>query len=144
MSINVEVTIDAPPSVVWRVIEPIEDHVDWMADARRITFTSEQTRGVGTSFDCLTRLGPFRTVDRMTVTEWEPGQAMGIEHHGLVAGSGRFTLAAHPRGTIFSWTEELRFPWWMGGRIGAFAARPVLGAVWRRNLRRLRQLVEDA
>ena len=143
MSIRVEVTIDAPPSVVWKVIEPIEHHVDWMADARRITFTGEQTRGVGTSFDCLTQIGPFRTVDRMTVTEWEPEQAMGIEHCGLVTGSGRFTLTPYPRcRTRFSWSEELKFPWWMGGPAGALAAKPALGAIWRRNLRRLREIVE--
>ena len=74
-------------------IEPIERHVDWMADAESITFTSTTQRGVGTRFDCLTRVGPFRTTDRMTVTEWEPGRAMGIEHRGVVTGRGRFTLA---------------------------------------------------
>ena len=30
--------------------------------------------------------------------------------------------------------EELLVPWWLGGPLGA----PVLGLVWRRNLRRLR------
>jgi hypothetical protein len=145
VKLRVGITIVASPSEVWRVIEPIERHVEWMADAVSITFVSTTRRGVGTSFDCLTRIGPFRTTDRMTVTEWEPGRAMGIEHRGVVTGRGRFTLRRRPRGrTRFTWTEELTFPRWMGGAIGAFAAKPVLRAVWRRNLRRLERLVEDS
>jgi Polyketide cyclase / dehydrase and lipid transport len=143
VKLRVGITIAASPAEVWRVIEPIERHVDWMADAASITFTSRAQRGVGTRFDCVTRIGPLRTTDRMAVTEWEPRQAMGIEHHGVVTGRGRFTLRRRPRGrTRFTWTEQLRFPLWMGGPIGAFAAKPVLRAVWRRNLRRLKQLVE--
>ena len=30
-----------------RILEPIERHVDWMADAETIRFVTEQTRGVG-------------------------------------------------------------------------------------------------
>ena len=143
MKLRVGTTIAATPSEVWRVIEPIERHVDWMADAASITFTTASHRGVGTSFDCLTRVGPLRTTDRMTVTEWAPQSAMGIEHHGVVTGKGRFTLRRRPRGkTRFTWTEELTFPLWMGGAVGAIAAKPVLRAIWRRNLRNLKRLVE--
>jgi hypothetical protein len=44
---------------------------------------------------------------------------------------------------VFTWSETLQFPWWMGGAAGARVARPVLAAVWRRNLRRLRTRVEE-
>ena len=69
MNLTVVTTIAAPPADVWQVIEPIERHVDWMTDAESITFTSAARRGVGTRFDCLTKVGPFRTTDRMRVTE---------------------------------------------------------------------------
>lgn len=145
MKIRVSVVIDAPPEVVWRAVEPIERHVDWMTDAVSITFTGATRRGVGTSFDCVTRIGPFRTTDRMTITQWTPRRAMGIEHHGVVTGRGRFTLGRrrHDR-TRFTWTEKLRFPWWMGGPVGALAAKPILRAVWRRNLRTLKRLIETS
>jgi carbon monoxide dehydrogenase subunit G len=140
--IRVGITIDAPPAEVWRVLEPIERHVDWMADAESIRFTGAQTRGVGTSFDCVTRIGPLRTTDRMIISEWKPGRAMGIEHRGVVRGQGRFTLRRRRAGTRFTWREQLQFPWWMGGPVGALAAKPILRAVWRRNLRRLKVMVE--
>ncbi|MFM7509971.1 MAG: hypothetical protein ACKO5A_10555, partial [Actinomycetota bacterium] len=47
------------------------------------------------------------------------------------------------RRTRFTWTEELTFPWWMGGPLGARIARPVLGHVWRRNLVNLQSAVGD-
>lgn len=140
--VTVCTVVACPPAVLWAVLEPIERHVEWMADALRITFVSDTRRGVGTEFDCLTRIGPFRTVDRMRVTEWDPGRAMGIEHRGAVTGTGRFTLVPEPGGTRFCWDEHLRFPWWLGGPVGAWLARPVLRAVWRRNLERLRAIAE--
>jgi uncharacterized protein YndB with AHSA1/START domain len=143
MKIRVAITIDVPPRELWRVLEPIERHVEWMADAREIRFTGSQRRGTGTEFDCVTQVGPFRTTDRMVVTAWDPGRAMGIEHRGVVTGRGRFTLRRRRGGrTRFAWHERLRFPWWMGGPLGALAAKPLLRAVWRRNLRRLKALAE--
>jgi hypothetical protein len=140
MSIRISIATEIPatPETVWAAIEDLSTHTAWMADAEEITFVSEQRSGVGTQFDCLTVVGPLRTTDRMTVTEWEPGSAMGILHEGAVTGRGRFTLAPSPRGTAFTWSEELRFPWWLGGPLGEAAGKPVLTWIWRRNLDRLR------
>ena len=143
MSVEIELCteIPVPPDDVWAVVEQIQTHPRWMADAERITFVGPQMHGVGTEFECLTVIGPLRTTDRMRVTEWEPGIAMGIEHHGAVSGRGRFTLAATADGTHFCWREVLTFPWWMGGPIGERAAKPVFERVWRANLDRLRRYV---
>ena len=74
-------------------IEPIERHVDWMADAESITFTSTSTpRRRHHASTASRRSARSALTDRMTVTEWEPGRAMGIEHRGVVTGRGRFTL----------------------------------------------------
>ena len=144
MNIRVSIDIDAPPAIVWMTVETIEDHVDWMADAEAIRFTTDEHRGVGTAFDCETKVGPLRLLDKMRVTEWETARVMGIEHHGLVTGRGRFTLEAIANDrTRFTWTETLTFPAKMGGAAGALAAKPVLTQIWRRNLRRLKEIVES-
>ena len=138
---------DAPPDRVWAVLEPVEDHVEWMADAEAIRFVTEQTRGVGTAFECDTRVGPLRVTDRLRITEWEPGRRMGVRHEGLVTGTGAFTLEPLDGGrrTRFTWEEELIAPWWLGGRLTArVAGATVMRAIWRRNLNRLRPLVERA
>ena len=143
MRIHICTTIGAPVARVWSTVEDIATHTRWMADAEAIEFVGPRRRGVGTEFDCRTRVGPFTTVDRMRVTEWEPGAAMGIEHRGVVTGTGRFTLRDAGAGiTEFCWTEDLVFPATMGGGIGERAGRPVLERIWRANLRRLRALAE--
>lgn len=140
MSVRIEVCTTIPLSTddLWAVLEPIDDHGSWMADAESIEFETEQTTGVGASFRCTTKVGPIRIDDRMTVTQWKPGAAMGIEHHGVVKGSGAFRLRPCPQGTRFCWEEVLRFPWWMGGPLGERIGAPVLRSIWRENLRRLR------
>ena len=143
--IRVATEIDATPERVWEVVEPVERHVDWMHDAVAIRFTTDQTRGTGTTFLCDTKVGPFTLVDRMEITEWEPAKVMGVRHVGVVTGTGRFTLEAIDLGrrTRFVWEEQLVFPWWMGGPLGALiGGRIVLAAIWRRNLRNLRRIVK--
>lgn len=142
--IYVSIVIDRPVSAVWAAIEPVERHVDWMADATAIHFHGEQTRGVGTRFTCDTKVGPVRLQDEMEVTEWEPQQSMGVRHQGVVTGTGKFTLQRSVGGgTLFAWEEELEFPWWLGGRLGERIGGPlVLKRIWRRNLQNLKQQLE--
>jgi uncharacterized protein YndB with AHSA1/START domain len=112
--IRVSTEIDAPPGRVWDAVADISTHVRWMADAESITFTSATTSGP-------------------------------VQHAGVVTGTGEFTLAGTGPGstrTTFGWAERLRFPWWLGGPLGALVAKPVLRAIWKGNLRRLRGLVE--
>jgi hypothetical protein len=69
---------------------------------------------------------------------------MGVEHHGLITGVGRFRLEDQSHGgTTFIWEEDLSFPWWLGGRATAALARPLLALIWRRNLRRLAAMFEE-
>jgi hypothetical protein len=133
----------ASPEAVWRAVEDISSHPVWMRDAVEITFITERHDGVGAEFACLTKVGPLRNHDVLRVTEWEPNAVMGIAHIGVVTGSGRFTLTPQSGGTMFCWEEVLRFPWWMGGPLGERLAKPVLGHVWRTNLRRLEAIVEQ-
>lgn len=143
-SIRVSTTIDATPDEVWSVVEHVADHVDWMHDAVAIRFTSESTSGIGTTFDCDTKVGPFRLTDKMEITQWETGTTIGVRHVGMVTGTGAFTIV--PIGTRragFQWEEALTFPWWMGGPIGAVFGGQVLKVIWKRNLKELKTIVES-
>jgi len=145
--ISVSIDIDATPAQVWAVVEPVERHIDWMHDAVAIRFTSEQTRGVGTTFLCDTKVGPIKLVDAMEITAWEPEQRMGVRHTGIVTGEGEFTLTPIDLGrrTRFTWTESLKFPWYLGARLGErIGGQVVMKAIWRRNLKNLDRLVESA
>jgi uncharacterized protein YndB with AHSA1/START domain len=104
--IRVSTTIDATPDEVWKVVEHIEDHVQWMHDAVAIRFTSDSRQGAGTTFDCDTKVGPFRLTDRMAITRWEPGSTMGVRHVGIVTGTDRSTHP--PRKSQHLAPDELR------------------------------------
>ena len=133
MSVTVTIctTIDASPTAVWSAVENIESHTDWMKDAVRIT--------------CLTRVGPLFTTDRFVVTQWRPGELMGIEHRGAVTGDAEFRLeSAGDQRTRFCWEERLRFPWWLGGVVGERVGSPVLRRLWSGNVARLKASIEKA
>jgi hypothetical protein len=156
----VSVDLDASPAAVWAFVEPVERHVDWMADAVAIRFESERTRGVGTTFLCDTKVGPIKLTDRMEIVEWTPAVdaiegpdgpvggtdgAMGVRHTGIVTGTGVFTIEPLRGGrrTKFTWREDLTFPWYLGGRLGEIiGGKLVLGFIWKRNLAQLKSLVE--
>src|SRR3546814_2834648 len=107
----------APPDAVWRDREDLATHSEWMADAVAIRFLTDQRSGVGTTFECDTKVGPIRLTDVMEITEWRPGKAMGVRHTGIVTGTGRFTLKKARGGrTQFTWKEKLVYPIWLGGR----------------------------
>jgi carbon monoxide dehydrogenase subunit G len=145
-SIAVSIEIDATPVRVWQVIEPIERHIDWMADAVAIRFVNDKRRGVGTMFLCDTKIGPIRLTDRMEITEWVPEHEIGVRHTGVISGTGTFTLTPLESGTRtrFSWSEKLTFPWWLGGYLGEFLGGTlILRFIWRRNLRALKLIVES-
>ena len=143
--ITVSIELAASPARVWEVVEPVERHVDWMADAVAIRFTNSQTRGVGTAFDCDTKVGPIKLTDHMEITEWVPEKSMGVKHVGIVTGTGVFTIEPLGNGQYskFTWSEKLTFPWWLGGPIGeVVGGNIVMKAIWRRNLKKLQALVE--
>jgi carbon monoxide dehydrogenase subunit G len=140
-----EVTVAAPRQVTWAQLADIASHVEWMADADRITFTTDQRTGAGTTFECRTKVGPLTTNDKMTVTEWVDEHRLGVTHRGIVTGTGVFELAeSGPETTQLSWTEDLRFPIYLGGVVGAFVAKPVLRRIWRGNLTRFANLCAEA
>jgi carbon monoxide dehydrogenase subunit G len=132
-----EVPIAAPVERAWKELSDLASHVEWMADAESIRFTSAQREGLGTTFECVTKVGPLTTVDKMTIVDWVDGRSIGVQHTGLVVGTGRFELSpTGPDTCRIAWTEDLRFPWYLGGVLTAFFARPVLKRIWMGNLRR--------
>jgi hypothetical protein len=142
--IKVSIVIDAPRATVWEHLRDIGAHVGWMEDAVAIRFTSDRRTGVGTTYDCDTKVGILRLTDRMKVTEWRDEQALGVQHVGMVTGNGRFVLRrARGRRTQVVWTERLKFPLWLGSWPGSIVGGRVLRRIWRRNLTNLKRVIES-
>lgn len=143
-AIVVSIIIERSLAEVWDDVRNIGSHVHWMADAVEIRFLSDQTEGKGARFECDTKLGPFSLTDVMEITSWEDRTRIGVRHVGLVEGRGEFSLTElGPNRTELRWEEDLSFPRWLGGSVGAFMARPVLKLVWGRNLKRLKARLDQ-
>jgi hypothetical protein len=137
ITISIERRLRVPSRVAWEELADIEHHVDWMADAVHIDFASDRHRGLGTSFTCLTRIGPIRTRDVMEIVSWIEGSSIGVRHTGIVTGDGEFAL--HPiddSSCRVSWNEMLHLPLLLGVAVAEKFARPILCRIWRRNLAR--------
>jgi hypothetical protein len=142
-AVVVSTVIERSPADVWADVRHIDSHVDWMQDAAEIRFLTDHHEGPGTRFECDTKIGPFSLTDVMEITSWEDERRMGVRHVGLVEGTGEFTLIeVDADRTEFRWEEDLKFPWYLGGPVGAFFARPVLRWVWKGNLKRLKARIE--
>lgn len=142
VSIDIECSVGVGREVLWVELSQISRHVLWMKDAKRITFTSPIHRGVGTTFDCLTKIGPFKVVDAMDIVTWEEGESIGVVHKGVFRGTGVLAAVVGPDGTsIVRWREEIQFPWFLGGDLTGFLALPIFKHLWRANLIRLSDLM---
>ncbi len=139
--VTVSVQIPVPPRQVWACLADLASHPEWMSDAEGVEFVGSRTEGVGTRMRVGTRVGPLHTVDVMEVVEWDEPHRLAVSHRGVVRGHGRFELTATGGGTVVTWTEDLSFPWYLGGPVTGCFARPVLRRLWKKNLERFRRRV---
>jgi Polyketide cyclase / dehydrase and lipid transport len=139
--VTVSIDIPKPIAAVWDEAARLDRHAGWMADAEHIEFLDGRHSGVGTAMRVRTRIGPIVLHDDITVEEWIEPRLIAVSHSGLVSGTGSFIFEPIDGGTRFRWHEELRFPWYLGGAITAFFARPVLRWIWRGNLKRFAESV---
>ena len=144
MRVRVGQTIDASPADVWPFVADINSHALWQVDVRAIRFTSANTRGVGATYECATRLGPIRMRIPMEVVEWTEGKAVAVHYEGSLSGGGRISLKRRGRGrrTRVRWAANIRLPWWLGGPVGALATVQLLRLVWRANFKNLERAVQ--
>ncbi len=140
-TIKVSIIIKAPLKTVWNEVSKLENHSNWMNDAEKIDFLSKNNSGVGVKMKVLTKVGPIKLYDYMTVTEWIKEKTIAVDHTGIVSGEGRFNLEKLDEHTTkFDWEETLKFPLYLGGTIGEFFGAPVLKLIWRKNLNNLKEI----
>lgn len=104
---EVEVTSSAPVERVFAVLTDWPRHREWMPFTRATGGT-----GLGATVEGWTGLGPLGFLDTMTITEWEPGHRVAVEHTGrFVRGEGWFVTASLPGGgCAIRWGERLDPP----------------------------------
>ena len=136
------VEIATTKEVLWSYLIDFEDQPRWMKDAVEIRVKSRSDKIVGTIFETLTKVGPFKTMDVMQVVDVIEHQMIEIKHKGLIGGRGFFEVHDFtPGNCLFYWIEELTFPWHLGGPIVEQFAGVILRKIFQRDLNNLRDLV---
>ena len=91
-TINVSITINKSIDEVWNEVSILKNHTNWMKDAVSIEFLNDKTQGLGAKMKVLTKVGPIKLFDYMTVTEWIDKKSIGVEHIGIILVKVSFTL----------------------------------------------------
>lgn len=136
------IDLPAPPEAVWARLVDWERLGDWMHEASHFRVTTLRREGVGVEAAARIRIAGITTDDSIRVTRWEPPEWLEIQHLGWVKGSGLMHCRPSATGSFLWWRESLIPPLGTVGRLGMTALAPVMGAVFRRDLRLLRALLQ--
>jgi carbon monoxide dehydrogenase subunit G len=125
--LSVSVLVTAPVQEVWDATTDWERQSGWMLGTR-VRGTLHGGRGVGGGIEAWTGIGPIGFLDTMVITAWEPPHRCLVEHTGrLLKGSGAFEVADAGDGVSrLTWTEDIKLPLGVLGRIGWPLVRPVV------------------
>ena len=137
VEITSRVLVPVEPDELWRLAMDWPRQGDWML-ATRVS----GGQGVGAAVTARTGLGPVAFTDTMVITEWYPPHRCVVRHTGrVVRGAGVFEIAPVGAMSEFAWTERLRLPSRVPGRLARWLAGSPGRWVMDASLRRLRRLV---
>ena len=140
--INLTIEIAAPRSAVWAYASDIARQPEWMHEMKRVEMLTPPPVQPGSRGRATVRIFGISTTDDVVITQFDPPSIFAIRHEGKFVGEGllRFTEidAEHTR---TDWMEYLRPPFF--ANIGGFVQRPILGAIFRSDLRHLKRILEE-
>jgi uncharacterized membrane protein len=143
VEITQSITVGRPTEAVWPYLVDWERLDLWMEEISDVRVTTPHREGVGVEAEATVRIAGISTRDRIRVTRWEPPHLLEIAHLGWVRGRGLMELSPEPvTSSRLLWTETLVPPWGPVGALGMRASLPLMRRVFRRDLVRLRELVE--
>lgn len=145
--VETELTVAASPERVWAVLADVAAQPLWMRDLVQVEIEGGADVDVGTRAVGTVRILGVTQRDPIEVIAFAAPTHFGIRHLGRFSGRGDIWLRPRRSGsaTRIRWREDLRSPLFGLGLPGRLADRcfwPIFAAVFRADLRRLRDLVE--
>ena len=143
VDITVSIVIRREPHIVWPSLVDWERLDRWMLEARDFRVLGDKREGVGVEAETTVRIAGITSRDRIRVTRWEPPWVLEMEHLGWVKGTGYMELTPDDRRSKLFWRESLVPPWGWLGAMGLRLMAPFMRRIFQRDLRALRDLVEQ-
>lgn len=129
------------PQASFKILTDFTKH---SAPGTRVYYTSENTEGVGATFNARTKLGPLAFDDNMTITHWQPPTETDSGHCYIdktgphLRGQAHITISPHADGSHVEWREWITLGpqplTWISGKIAFLAGPLVFRAVVRQLL----------
>jgi hypothetical protein len=140
--INLTITIAASRATVWAYASDIARQPEWMHEMKRVEMLTPPPVQPGSRGRATVRIFGISTTDDVVITQFDPPSTFAIRHEGKFAGEGllRFT-EIDATNTRIDWMEYLRPP--LFANIGGFVQRPILGSIFRSDLRHLKRILEQ-
>jgi carbon monoxide dehydrogenase subunit G len=142
---RIDIQLELPHGIdrVWERLTDWQSHSAWIPNT--VVTITEQTNGVGTQFVGITRIGPLRLDDPMTVSEFQTPKAGRasctiIKTGSVIGGTAGFVLTSlNDSVTRLDWFEDIYLTpkgvfWWTSPFIlviGTIAFRSALNAFTR-------------
>jgi uncharacterized protein YndB with AHSA1/START domain len=130
-SIIASAVIPASPERVWQIAGDTSRYPEWVEGTLRMIHTSGPTR-VGATYEELTRIaGPWKSVTRWRVTEWDPPRRQVHQGEGISTSKDTAVIIElSPAGQDTNFTLTVRYmPRF--GPVGALIDRVVRGSITR-------------
>ncbi|MBC7546472.1 SRPBCC family protein [Candidatus Saccharibacteria bacterium] len=122
---------------------------DWEQQSNWVLFTTVQVllktkQSQDSILLAVTKIGPFKLMDSMVITDWLPYDRIVIEHTGrLVMGKGIFEVKKiSDNESEFIWQEVTPVPFGLIGRATLFVAKPILRLMFDASQKKLKAAIE--
>lgn len=140
--IHLTITIAASRATVWAYASDIARQSEWMHEMKRVEMLTPPPVQPGSRGRATVRIFGISTTDDVVITQFDPPSTFAIRHEGKFVGEGllRFT-EIDAANTRIDWMEYLRPP--LFANIGGFVQRPILGSIFRSDLRHLKRILEQ-
>lgn len=145
MKVEQSIEIAVPPEKVWPFLVEPEKILKWCITFKKFEYTGKQRSSVGTAFYVEEKAGGPLMKLNFTVTEWAENKklAFNMTSGNFVKGYEQtWTLDDTPSGSRFSFTEQVKLPYGIIGKVMELFARRSSETTVSEMLNKLKSLAE--
>lgn len=139
------VTTDTPRDDVFAYVDDYRNVPQWMFGVTRFEPVTDQTSGLGATYDATMKIGPKNLKSTLRVTEWEAGRVVVLTSiAGFDVQTGWRFADADDGTTTVDVNFDYQLPGGLAGRALGALIEPVVGGAVRQTETALRAAVEGA
>jgi hypothetical protein len=139
-----KITIQASQKTVFNYLSDWEKQSDWILFTT-VTKSENKAQPEEINLLAITKFGPFKVVDTMTITSWQPSEEIVVEHTGkVVKGKGVFIVRKiSDHSCEFEWQEITPVPFGLIGQAGLVLTMPLVKILFNKSLKKLKNNIES-